>query len=212
MAKWWVYKCNSTGRGRSDLRGDWRRHFQWSKDEDSWGSSGDIEDLQMLNIGDRVVAYQSNTREIVGVVEVSRKVDSGNVYFRPLMRFVDVHIQSLKQNNTGIRSIGAFKQGVIRTLYRLSAAEAKRLLRAAAIGLQREQVDQLFRTRSLWRNIGPLRDPHPRWLARRAAAKWAQIVGLPKDAVLLRHPSGRAASARTTLQLLRQSWARKGVK
>jgi hypothetical protein len=206
--KWWVYKCNSTGRARADVRGDWNKHFDWWKDEYSWGQTEFLRDLKQLRIGDRVIAQQSNQNEIVGVLEVTRITPAGTVFLAPLIRFAGVDLRKLKQRHPTISRMPAFAQGRIQTLYPMTAADAKMVLRVCAVGMVRDDVERLFQKKSLWRRIGPLRLPNPRWQLGNAANSWAERLGLPPGAVKILRPSGQSARRDKSLGALQKEWNR----
>jgi hypothetical protein len=88
----------------------------------------------------------------------------------------------------------------------MSAADAKYLLRLCAVGLGRIDVEQLFHRKSLWRDVGQLRLPNPRWKLGSAADAWAEKLGLLPGAVKIFRPSGRPARSDKTLGALQQEW------
>jgi len=206
--RWWVYKCNSFGRIRSDVRGDWAADFDWWADDCEWGELDALPDLENLKIGHRIIAQQTDRHEIVGVLEVA-SLDRRRVRLRPLLRFAGVDLRSLRRRDRKLRKMRAFAPGRIATLYRMAASEAKYLLRQCAVGVVTNDVERLFQNKSLWRDIGPLRLPNPRWKLGHAADSWADMLGLPAGAVKIVRPSGQPARSDKRLGALQREWARK---
>jgi len=51
---WSVYKCNSTDRARTDVRGDWAKSLEWWRVECFWEETKWLKDLKQLKADDRV--------------------------------------------------------------------------------------------------------------------------------------------------------------
>ncbi len=125
---WWVYKCNSKGLPHQSAWGDWNDFFQGN--DKRWGNTQWVPALGALNKGDKIIAYQTDRNELVGIVEVSQScaVD-GYLYLQPI-EIIGVKVRPLK-TDPNIAAIPAFKPGPIKTLYEISSADAERLLKAA---------------------------------------------------------------------------------
>lgn len=66
----WIYKCNSKGREHQRTYGDWSDVFA-SQSARVWGTTRVIPELAKANIGDTVLAYQTDRNELVGVARVA---------------------------------------------------------------------------------------------------------------------------------------------
>jgi hypothetical protein len=122
--KWWIYKCNAT------VRGDWDYFFDHPCTE--WGSTKDIPLLAQLAPGDKIIAYQTDRNELVGVAVVSR--------FRKKGRFLELYLEPIEEIRTEVRplkqdaevaGIEALTSAARKTLHAMSPREATALLRAA---------------------------------------------------------------------------------
>ncbi|MCG3147828.1 MAG: hypothetical protein PCFJNLEI_01269 [Verrucomicrobiae bacterium] len=89
-----------------------------------------------LNADDNIIAYQTDTNELVGlarVVELKSRGEYKDVRLHPLETFQPgLRVRELKKQHKGIASIYAFKKtGVIGSLYKISSSEGRLLLKAA---------------------------------------------------------------------------------
>lgn len=133
---WWIYKCNSKKPPPQVDIGDWAVFFE-SDDISQWGSSEWIRGLTSLTPGDRIIAYQTDRKELVGLAEVvqirphrSRNKVHHYLYLKPLEK-IGVRVPPLKKADPRIAAIPALKPGPIQTLYSITASDARRLLKAA---------------------------------------------------------------------------------
>jgi hypothetical protein len=125
---WWVYKCNDNGQFH---RGNWDYVFHRSS-ETQWGSTR-IRGLRQLQPNDQIIAYQTDRNELVGLVQVVRLRRRGafdEVIMRPVER-IGANVKTLKQDHAAIAKIPAFQSGFPRTLYMISASDARTLIHAA---------------------------------------------------------------------------------
>lgn len=128
--KWWVYKCNSRNLPYQRANGDWRDFFDMGKKQD-WGSTDWIPALADLNVGDLIIAYQTNRNELAGLAKVTQTSEKDtNVYLKPL-ESINVRVRPLKKANPKIASIQALQPGPIKTIYPISDTDARQLLKAA---------------------------------------------------------------------------------
>jgi hypothetical protein len=132
---WWIYKCNSKGRARKDISGDWDEFF--ADPSGSWGNVNEVPDLRQLDRGDKVIAYQTDRNELVGVVKVLEAADlRGDVYFTPVER-IGAKVRPLKKKDPKIDAIPALQPAWIATLYPISPQDVDRLLKAARAAKRR---------------------------------------------------------------------------
>jgi hypothetical protein len=136
---WFVYKCDIQNRKYQNAYGDWRDFFDERKEhfderKEQWGHTDWVRrhQLDQLEQGDLIIAYQTNRNEIVGLAEVwqSTKTD-GYLYLRPRIR-IGVKVRPLKAD-PAIDAIKAFQPGVVQTIYSITGEEARQLLRAAGV-------------------------------------------------------------------------------
>jgi hypothetical protein len=135
---YWVYKCNSKGNDYQRTYGDWAKIFE-SQEDQPWGSTKIVPELVQAQIGDTVLAYQTNRNELVGVARVVAWKPHGNskrLVLRPV-RAIGVRVRPLKKANSKVARIPALQPGPIRTLYEISREDADTLLRAAGTHLAR---------------------------------------------------------------------------
>lgn len=136
MTKWWVYKNNSRGGAHQLAIGDFRWFFAGGV-EHEWGGKwafgarsrnyldGDV------GVGDRVICYQTDLREIVGVAEVSKLTfgEDARLWLRPVKPIKPgIRVHELKRQGgryAPLREMEAWRQGVISSLYPLDADEAR---------------------------------------------------------------------------------------
>jgi hypothetical protein len=89
--------------------------------------------LTQLSPGDRIIAYQSNRNELVGVAEVRRLRPSGgfqDLILRPIEK-IGARVRPLKKANTRIAAIPALQPGRVQTVYEIEESDAELLLQAA---------------------------------------------------------------------------------
>lgn len=125
---WWVYKCNSKGRSYQKTWGDWNDFFQGN--DKRWGNTQWVPALEDLNKGDKIIAYQTDRNELVGIAEVTQSCAiDGYLYLDPI-ETIGVKVRPLKAD-PDIDAIPAFKPSPIKTVYEISSKHAKKLLKAA---------------------------------------------------------------------------------
>jgi hypothetical protein len=132
VSSWWVYKCNAQNREYQAAYGNWEEVFR-SKRPVAWGETTWVPQLSNLQPGDRVLAYQTDRNELVGVaevVELRAKRGEKEVWLRPTQR-IGVPVRPLKASHPEVAEIPAFKPGPVKTLYAISDADVAVLLRAA---------------------------------------------------------------------------------
>ncbi len=123
--KSWVYKCNK----QTKHEGDWHLFFKHAYE--MWGSSEDVFDLSKLKRNDRVIAYQTDTKEIVGLAKVRQSCNRDGYLYLKDRELINAKFIALKAADPEIAKIAAFHRGVPKTIYDISEAEAERLLAAA---------------------------------------------------------------------------------
>lgn len=129
---YWVYKCNSRGHPYQVERGDWADFFADGKPHE-WGSTEWVPQLTQARPGDMIVAYQTDRNALVGVAQVLRHRSRGvhtDLILRPV-EMIGVRVRPLKRADLSVAAIPALQPGPIRTLYRISQTDARRLLRLA---------------------------------------------------------------------------------
>jgi hypothetical protein len=127
---WWVYKCNSKGLPYQKAWGDWNDLFHGDPSE-HWGSSQRISALEKLKKGDMIIAYQTDRNELVGIAQVRQPCDYDSYLYLDPIEIIGVKVRPLRKADSKIHAIPAFKPGLIQTIYKISEADAKRLLKAA---------------------------------------------------------------------------------
>lgn len=136
--RYWLYKCNTKGRtGRAS--GDWEDVF--SGDTSLWGEPDIIPKLGELRSGDRLLAYQTNRNELVGVARVlgfKRYRGSRHVEVEPMEK-IGAKVRPLKEQHPRIAAIHALQQGPVRTLHEIGRSTAEYLLRVARVAVSRAQ-------------------------------------------------------------------------
>ena len=137
MSAFWIYKCNSKGREHQRACGDWAEVFA-STAAGVWGSTKVVPELAKANVGDTVLAYQTDRNELVGVARVVRWQPHGK-YKRLILKpvcTVGVRVRPLKEASLKVVRIPALKPGPIQTLYEISRDDANALLKAARVHLE----------------------------------------------------------------------------
>ena len=128
---WWVYKCNNQNNWYQGAYGDWLDYFDGDPDQ-QWGSTDRVPALAKLKKGDMLIAYQTDRNELIGLVRVRQSCEQDTfVYLEPVEKIKSVKVRLLKKSDPQIAVIPAFKPGPIQTIYGISEADAKRLLKAA---------------------------------------------------------------------------------
>lgn len=128
---WWVYKNNSTTHTTDRLQGDWHAFFD-ANCIDEWGYESHVRSLGQIKVGDRILCYQSNRNELVGIARAAQWKsvrDDRYLCLEPLQR-VEVKVRPLKKKSPAVARIDAFRSGPIRTLTWISPADVKVLFRA----------------------------------------------------------------------------------
>lgn len=88
-------------------------------------------ELRQLQKSDMVIAYQTNRNELVGLAKVHRTCERDSfVYLTPIEE-IRVKVRPLKKSDPEIAAISALQPGPIRTIYEISLADARRMLKAA---------------------------------------------------------------------------------
>jgi hypothetical protein len=149
---YWMYKCNARKLPYQRAWGDWAEFFNAGK-VDEWGSTEWIPQLREARRGDVVLAFQSDRNELVGVARVVGQRRAGRfsaLLLRPVEQ-LRVKVRPLKEQNPRIRVIPALQPGIIRTLYPISARDARALVRSAKATLVRDSdaaaSDEVFAAR-----------------------------------------------------------------
>lgn len=132
----WVYKCNSRNLPYQRAYGDWEEVFRGRRK--IWGSTEWTPEIRdKIKPGDVLIAYQTDRNELVGLVRATGWIRRGggeSLVVKPIKR-IGVKVRPLKRANPAIAAIPAFKPGPIRTLYAISEEDARRLLKAAGVGV-----------------------------------------------------------------------------
>jgi len=118
---WWIYKCNAK---------KWRGKGDWNEFDPkvNWGSTRLKTQLKDLAPGDKVIAYQTDRNELVGVTKV-KEFRGPYLYLEPLEE-IRAKVRPLKADPK-VDAIPALTRHARTTLFSMSAAEAQTLLRAA---------------------------------------------------------------------------------
>jgi len=128
--RWWIYKCNSRPQPYQRAYGDWREFFDAGV-VDAWGSSDWIPALSRLTAGDRIIAYQTNRNELVGIATVTQSTAQDTyVYLKPVEK-IGVKVRPLKLADEKIATIPSLQPGPIQTIYDITNEDAQRLVAAA---------------------------------------------------------------------------------
>lgn len=78
-----------------------------------------------------IIAYQTNQNKLVGLAKVHQSCErDGNLYLKPI-ETIGVKVRELKQADSKIAEIHAFKTREIKTVYDISLADAQYLLKIA---------------------------------------------------------------------------------
>lgn len=127
--QWWIYKCNSRNDPHQKAYGDWREFFKDPSGD--WGSSDLVPALDSLRKGDLVIAYQTNSNEIVGLAKVRQPCSKDTYLYLDRVEVIGARVRPLKKASPKIAAIPALQQGPIRTIYEISDRDARLLLEAA---------------------------------------------------------------------------------
>ena len=65
--------------------------------------------------------------------------------------------------------------------------------------------------KSKWSDIADLRRPNATWRLGKAARWYAQVLGLPADAIMFVRPTGSSARSDKKLGSLRDEWMKHGM-
>lgn len=152
---YWVYKCNSLNRPHQPAYGDWNELFSSSKPID-WGTIEWIPALENLHQNDMIIAYQTDRNEFVGIAEVvrfKRKDSYRQLILKPLER-IGVKIRPLKQKDPKIEQIKAFQPGPVQTLYEISVADARYLIKEAKKQLRPDEGLAIIQAEVSQKGIG----------------------------------------------------------
>lgn len=151
----WIYKCNSRQHPHQVAYGDWNDFFLGAQ-EDEWGSTERVPTLSNAQRGDTILAYQTDRNELVGLAKVTALHPRGkflDLMLRP-MKKIGVKVRPLKKLDPKIAAIPALQPGRIQTLYDITAADAKRLLRAAGVQIRTERNMAKHDLREISRGAG----------------------------------------------------------
>jgi hypothetical protein len=143
----WVYKCNARNPPQRVVSGDWEDFFAGGTQE--WGTTqtiGSAVSLRILweeiNVGDLVLAVQTDRRVAVGLCRVAELNDypgedgriERELILEPVQLFErPVRLYDLKKTRSALARVQALRQGPIQSLYATTAAEARVLLRACGV-------------------------------------------------------------------------------
>ncbi len=132
---YWIYKCNSRNGGHQRHFGDWAEFFRITETTKicRWGTTEIVPELEKLSVGDTIIAYQTDRNELVGVATVAEMRDCDpfvDVMLAP-GESIGVKVRPLKKADAIIAKIAALQPGPIRTLYPITAKEAKHFLKVA---------------------------------------------------------------------------------
>ena len=128
---YWIYKCNSRQHPNQVAFGDWNDFFQLGRASE-WGSTEWVQELRKAQPGDTIIAYQTNRNELVGLAKVKALRPRGKfleLILSPI-RKIGAKVRPLKLNPK-IAAIPALQPGPVQTLYKITAQDAKLLLRTA---------------------------------------------------------------------------------
>jgi len=128
--EWWIYKCNTRQHKHQRAYGDWHNLFSKNRTDD-WGSSDWIPDLAKLRKGDKVIAYQTNRNELVGIAKVHQSCNRDTYVYLSPIQTIGVKVRPLKKSDPKIAAIPALQPGPIKTVYDISVHDARTLLKAA---------------------------------------------------------------------------------
>jgi Domain of unknown function (DUF3883) len=143
----WVYKCNARNPPQRVVSGDWEDFFAGGTQE--WGTTqtiGSAVSLRILreemNVGDLVLAVQTDRRAAIGVCRVAEFDDypgdddriERELILEPVQLFErPVKLYDLKKTRSALARVQALRQGPIQSLYATTAAEARVLLRVCGV-------------------------------------------------------------------------------
>jgi hypothetical protein len=150
-----MYKCNARNAPYQVVRGNWAEVFA-SPEPVEWGSTEWVPALNDARVGDLVLAYQTDRNHLAGVAKVhawKRRGKFRDLILRPLER-IEARVRPLKQADPAIAKIPALQPGPIRTLYKVSQADANRLLRAARASLQADPSEAQMRATAAQHGAG----------------------------------------------------------
>lgn len=128
---WWIYKCNAKNNAYQRDWGNWD-HLFLADTPRYWGSTELIPELGKAQVGDLVIAYQTDRNELVGVAQVVR-LRPNHGYCELILtpkEIIRAKVRPLKEDPR-ISKIPALRGGRIQTLYEISTNDATRLLVAA---------------------------------------------------------------------------------
>ena len=136
MASLYVYKCNSND---EDNQGDWNHFFDRQKGRGRWGGTWCIRNpcsakilRERLQVGDYILAWQTNERAAYGICLVERLPVKGNeitIHLKLIERFdPPVRLLSHKKTVPALANGSAFVQGKLGTLFDTASDEAASIL------------------------------------------------------------------------------------
>lgn len=147
---YWMYKCNAKQTDYAVDSGDWEYVFG-PMETSSWGNTGDVPQLGELEVGDTLLAYQTDKNSLVGIARVAYW-QKGEVFVQPLRRIGErgVKVRPLKKKDPKVDAIPALQGGPIQTIYAMTPKEVDTLLRAAARELRAKAAPRMLIARVGW--------------------------------------------------------------
>ncbi len=167
----WIYKCNGKDRDYQRTYGDWAEVFERTEAQ-WWGTTKVVPELANASVGDTVLAYQTDRNELVGIARVvawKRQGQYKRLVLKPI-RTIGVRVRALKEANARVAQIPALQPGPIRTLYPISGADARALLKAAGAHLAQAAGESEVNAERAVQGVG-FGTPEQNKLVERAAIK-----------------------------------------
>ncbi|MDX1963969.1 MAG: protein kinase [Pirellulales bacterium] len=142
----WVYKCNA----KSEAAGDWKKHvFNKNSKVISWGhvhddiKEGSIQShasrklvLEQMQVGDLVLAWQSDRKQAIGlcrVYDLNVKGKVTRIVLEKVFKFAHpVNLLEYKNSEPVLMNCSAFKQGA-GSIFETTPDEAKKILEICGI-------------------------------------------------------------------------------
>ncbi|MFO0914168.1 MAG: hypothetical protein U0795_14510 [Pirellulales bacterium] len=125
----WIYKCNDNGKFN---KGDWDYLFEQSSPT-RWGNTEWTRPRGKLQVGDVVIAHQTDRKELVGLAEVTgfkRRGAGEDIMLLPIEE-IRVKVPRIRECDRRINELEVWKAGPIKTIYDITTADACHLLRVA---------------------------------------------------------------------------------
>ena len=135
----WVYKCNRS----AESQGDWDEFFDcivcgiWGGTWATTNSSSLKIIREEMQVGDLVLAWQSDKRLAIGLCRVKDLTEDGektHIVLDTIERFtIPVNLLKFKKGNRALMSGKAFRQGQMGTIFETTPDEAKEILRICGV-------------------------------------------------------------------------------